>query len=188
VAESVSFDTADVSVVSHVDLHRNEVSAVVSRGPHWKALGQKAEEMLAGTAIAKVLSEETGVLWSAQPVPDEEDSPDVRLLAAATAAVEPHQVEVRHLDDALVGKMYSGQPFDRRTTVQVLVEIFTDAVNDKQQHYQPDWIPKLTLALYVPTPVGAAYVECGREAAAGANFTFREIWLVAERTAHRLRP
>lgn len=187
VAESVSVDTPQVKVSSHVDRQAGTFSTKASRGDEWQLRTKEAEEEAVGWAIARVLERETGVPWNANPVPKKEAHPDVRVTPGGETSVAPHEVEVRHLDDAAIAAINSGRGLTRQSRLQALEAMLKKAVTAKQK-YDRTWTPKGTLALHVPVPVGAAYVQELRELATRVGDGFRELWFVADGTAHRLRP
>lgn len=188
VAESVAFETKQVSVASHVDRQAGTTSTRVARGTEWERRSKEAEEEAVGWAIAKVLEQETGIPWRVQPVPKEERHPDVRLTPSAPTPIAAHEVEVRHLDEAVIKGVNSNRGLNRRENLHAIGAMLENAVMAKHGHYDPAWLPRGTLALQVPTPVGAAFVQVLRDKSAILGDGFRELWLVADGTAHRLRP
>lgn len=188
VAESVSVDMPQVKVSSHVDRRAGTFSTKASRGDEWQRRTKEAEEEEVGWAIARVLKKETGVPWTVVPVPKKEQHPDVRVLPSGGTTVAIHEVEVRHLDEATIQTINTDGSLDRRAQLPELKAMLKAAVVDKLDHYDRAWIPKGTLALQVPIPVATAYVEVLRGVAATLGDGFRELWLVADGTARRLRP
>lgn len=188
VAESVSVDMPQVKVSSHVDRREGTFSTKASRGDDWQRRTKEAEEEAVGWAIARVLEKETEVPWTVVPVPKKEQHPDVRVRSGGQTTVAIHEVEVRHLDEAAIKAINTDGSLDRRSQLPALEAMLRAAVVDKLHHYDRAWIPKGTLALQIPIPVGTAYVEVLRVAAATLGDGFRELWLVADGTARRLRP
>lgn len=188
IAESLSVDTARVRVRSHVDRRAGTFSTKASRGDEWQRRTKEAEEEAVGWAIARVLEKETEVPWTVAAVPKKERHPDVRVRPGGATTVAIHEVEVRHLDEAAIKAINTDGSLDRRTQLPALEAMLRAAVLDKLDHYDRAWIPKGTLALQIPIPVAMAYVEVLRVAAATLGDGFRELWLVADGTVHRLRP
>jgi hypothetical protein len=121
-------------------------------------------------------------------VPKDERHPDVRLTPSAPTSIAAHEVEVRHLDETVIKAVNSNRGLNRREDVHVLDAMLEAAVMAKHGHYDPAWLPRGTLALQVPTHVGTAFVQVLRDKSALLGDGFRELWLVADGTAHRLRP
>ncbi|HEU4728274.1 MAG TPA: hypothetical protein VFT22_10305 [Kofleriaceae bacterium] len=182
VSESTSSSADGLDTQAHVDRQANTFSRSAVTSVGWVCPSKEAEEAKVAEAIIHALRQESHENWQRVKV---EDPPDIRLRAPGR---EDLDIEVTHLDRAAIAGVYATGAFHGAQLATDIGIMLTQAIDAKTRKYEPQFRRQLALAVQIPLAVGRTFESELRRAAAASADDFREIWLVADSEAMRLRP
>jgi hypothetical protein len=181
-SESTSSSVDGLTTQGHVDHRADTFSRSATTSNDWVRPSKKAEEHAVAAAIVRALRQQSDAVWERI---DGEDPPDIRLRAHGRADLD---IEVTHLDRDAIAGVYATGAFHEATSAMEIGRMLTLAIDAKMKKYDPSFRRTLALAVQLPFTVGGAFEQGLRATAAGSRDDFREIWLVADGEAVRLRP